>query len=187
MRRVAISALSGAASLPRRQAPSGGVQNSCPKSTSHGRRIHNFTEEVTGSNPVAPTSNALTSRNAGRLVPPFGRRGKRTLHRLGRGLRSWDRCDGDRLSDQRFPRLAALFGERARRTAAGESAYLRSVTDWRRRFATWRISSSRAAAVAWPCGGRPGAPRGADSGHPTPLARRRGTAATLDRRRSRRV
>ena len=34
------------------------------------------TEEVTGSNPVAPTHKALTSGNAVDLLPPHGRRGQ---------------------------------------------------------------------------------------------------------------
>ena len=99
---------------------------------------------------------------------------KRARNRLGRGPRSWDRCDGHRLSDQHFPRLrCALEGARIADGGRRARICLRSLTG-AGGFATCRISSSRAAAVAWPCRGRSGAPRGADSGDPTPIAHTEG-------------
>jgi hypothetical protein len=62
------------------------------------------TEEVTGSNPVAPTNKALTSGNAAGPFPSHGRRGEESTLPVGKRSRSWDLCDGDRLSGQYFLR-----------------------------------------------------------------------------------
>jgi len=51
--------------------------------------VFSDTEEVTGSNPVAPTNKTLTSGNAAGPFPSHGRRAKRAFNRLGRGLRTW--------------------------------------------------------------------------------------------------